>query len=75
MDFDANMVCNQSNNALAIRVGNAMIGRAKPFGQTIYPQSPIRIEHDLDDLRIVKVFGDGPAKRGAQHAAAARKCL
>lgn len=68
MDIDADMMGDQADDALAIRVGNAMIGFAKAFGKTIYPQSSIRIEHNLDNLRVVKVLGDDRTQRCAQHA-------
>ena len=44
-------------------------------GQPVDPEPTIRVEHHLDDLGILQKPGDVRAKGGAQHAAAARKCL
>jgi hypothetical protein len=55
------------NDPLAIGRGQLLSGINQTFGQAVDPQAAIRVEHDLDDARMLQPLGNRRAERGAQH--------
>ena len=72
MNFNANMVRDQANDALAIRCRQSLARIGEPLGQAVDPQPPIGVEHHFNDAGVVEIAGDRRPERGAQHPRAAR---
>ncbi len=63
MNFDADMVRDETDDALAIGGGQQLAGVADAFAQPIEPQPPVRIQHHLDNGRSSsQVEIDGPTR-------------
>ena len=75
MNLGADMVRNQPHNPLAIIRRQTLSGIDEPAREPIYPKPAIGVEHHLDDGSVFEPERDGWAKRGAQHARAARHNL
>ena len=75
MHLDADMVSNQPHDALAIGGRQRLTRIGQPFGEAIYPETAVRVQHDFDDGRVFEKMGDGRAERGAKHARTARECF
>jgi hypothetical protein len=71
----ADVMGNETYDALAIAGRQAHSGIDKPARQPIDPEPAVRVEHDLDDSGIFQPKRNGRAKRGPQHARAARGCF
>jgi hypothetical protein len=67
VNLDPDMVGDQADDAFAIGRRKSLAGIGDASAQPIHPQSPIRIEHHLDDRWIVEPARDGRAERGTQH--------
>jgi len=75
MDFGADMVCDEADDALAVRCRQPLARIGQPLGEAVDPEPTIGIQHHLDDAGVVEIARDGGAKRGAQHPRAARKAF
>ena len=71
MDLGADMGGDQTHDALAIGGRQHLPRIGQTFGELINPDSAIRVEHHLDDRRIVQMPRDGGSERCAQHTRAA----
>src|SRR3546814_8140140 len=71
MNFGADMMRDEADDAFAI--GGAQPGAAirDALAEPVDPEAAVRIEHDLDDLRVGKPTGDRRSECGLQHARAA----
>jgi hypothetical protein len=72
MHLGADMVSDETQDALAVLRRQSLAGVAEAPGQAIDPQTTVRIEHDLDDGRIFQPARDRRPHRRTQHANAAR---
>src|SRR3546814_15316733 len=65
------MMRDEADDAFAI--GGAQPGAAirDALAEPVDPEAAVRIEHDLDDLRVGKPTGDRRSECGLQHARAA----
>ena len=63
MNLRADMVRDQAHDALAIGGREDFAGVGQPFGETVDPDAPIRVEHDFDDARVIEIPGDVGAQR------------
>jgi len=72
MHFGADMVRDETHDALAIVWRQTFAGIDKTARQPIDPEPAVGIKHDLDDLGVFKEQRDGWTERGAQHARATR---
>ena len=73
MDLNANMVCDQPDDPLAIGGRHCHARFGNPFAQTVDPQPPVGVEHHFDDDRVVKPIGNRAPKRRPQHPRTARR--
>lgn len=71
MDLGPDMMRDKANDPFTIGWDQLFAGVRKPIRQSVDPDAPVRIEHDLDDRRILEPSGDCGSQRGAQHAGAA----
>jgi hypothetical protein len=71
-DLGADLVGDDTKDALAVFHRQSLPGVAKASGQAVDPQPAVRIEHDLDDGGIFQPGPDRMPHRRAQHANAAR---
>lgn len=65
MDFGADMMRDQANDAFGIRRRDPVAGVLKSDGEAINPETAVGIEHDLDDAWIFQMCSDQRAERGA----------
>jgi hypothetical protein len=72
MHLGADMVGDETHDALAVFRRQSSPGVAETPGQAVDPQPAVRVEHHLDDGRVVQPACDR-SHRGAQHADAARR--
>ena len=72
MGIDADMVSDQTDNALAVGRRQPLARIGQPFTEPIDPELAVRIEHDFDDGGVGEPSGDRGTERGAQHPRAAR---
>ena len=72
MDVDADMMRDQTDDALAVGRRQSLARVGKAFTEPVDPEAPVGIEHDFDDGRVGEPGGDRRAERGAQHTRAAR---
>ena len=54
MDFDADMVGDQPHDALTVSGGQYFARIGQPFGQPVHPDASVRVQHDLDDRRVLQ---------------------
>ena len=72
MNFRADMVSHETDDAFAVCRGKDGVSFAQAFRQAVDPEPPVRVDHHFDDGRIFKESGDVRPERGAKHACAAR---
>jgi hypothetical protein len=75
VNLGADVMGDQSNDALPIRSGHALTGIRQAARQPVDPQAAIGVEHHLNDVRIFQKAPDRRAERRAQHARTARDRL
>ena len=75
MHFGADMMRDETNDALAIGGAQCFTAVLDPLAEAVDPQPTVGIEHDFDDLAVGEPIRDRTAHRGAQHARAAVTCL
>lgn len=68
MDFRADMMRDQPDDAFAVLRREPLAGLGQSLGQPVDPDLPVRVQHYLDDRRVLQEVRDRRAKRGAQHA-------
>jgi len=73
MNFNTNMECDKADDPLAIGSGHLNACIANPCPQPVDAELANGIEHDFDDICIVKPERNCRTKRCAQHTCAARK--
>jgi hypothetical protein len=73
MDRGADMMRDQSQDALGIGRRNDGAGRLKPARETIDPESSVRVQHHFVNARIFEVGGNHRPHCGSQHPGAAEK--
>ena len=73
MHFHADMVGNKAHDSLRMGRGETAAGVFKSAGKAIDPEMSVRIEHDLDDVRIFEIAGNRWSKGSAQHACTAQE--
>lgn len=71
MDLGADMVRNQTDNALTVSCGELYARFGETFAQPVDPQTPVRIEHHLDNRRVFEPCGYVGPQSGSEHACAA----
>ena len=71
MDLHADVMGDQSDNALGVVRRDAAASVFESPRQPVDPKATIGVEHYLDDARVFQIAGDGRAECGAQHARAA----
>ena len=71
MNFGADMMRDETDDAFAIGCTQPCAAIRKASTQAVDPEAAVRIEHDLDDLRVGKPAGDRRSECGLQHARAA----
>src|SRR3546814_2666762 len=72
MNVDADMVGDQTDDALAVRRRQSFARVGQAFTEPIDPKASVGVEHDFDDGGIGEPGGDRRAERCAQHPRAAR---
>lgn len=75
MNLGADMVRDESNDALAIGRRQPFTRVGESFGEPVDPEPPIGVEHHLDDKRVFQELGDRRSEGRAQHACAAKDYL
>ena len=65
MNFDADMVRDQSYDALTIGCAERLATIGEPLGKSVDPEPPIGVEHHLDGHGVVQKPGDRRPERGA----------
>ena len=75
MDLRPDMMRDKTDDALAIGGRQHRACVAQPIGQPVNPEPPVRVQHHLDDARILEPGGDARPKGRAQHACAAGRRL
>ena len=73
MHLGADMMRDQSHDALAIGRDQHVVGGDKTFAQPVDPEPAIGIQHHFDDGGVFEVAGDRGAERCAQHARTTRQ--
>ena len=71
MDLRADMMGDETDDALAILRRQAFAGIGQAFGEAVDPQPSVRVQHHLDDACVFEETADGRTERGAQHPRAA----
>ena len=71
MDLRADMVRDETDDALSVRGGEALARVGQPAGQPVDPEPPVGVQHNLDDVRVFEEGGDRRSEGRAQHARAA----
>lgn len=72
MHLRADVMGYQAHNALAVSGGQHLLRLGQTVGETIYPDTAIRVQHDFDDSGVVQEPAYGDPERCAQHARTAR---
>ena len=75
MNLGADVMGDQTNNALAIGRRQSFTCVGETLRQSVDPEPPIGVEHHLDDRGVFQERGDRGAKGGAQHARTAKDRL
>ena len=72
MNLRANVMRDQTHDAFAVDRRQSLARISQPFGETINPDAPVRVQHHLDDGNVFQKPRDGWTERRSQHARAAR---
>jgi hypothetical protein len=75
MDLGADMMRDEADNALSVRGGEALARVRQPIRQSVDPEPPVGVQHNLDDSGVFEEAGDRRSERRAQHARATRHRL
>ena len=70
MDLRADMVRNQTDDALAVSGGELYARISEAVAQPVDPKTSVRIEHHLDNRRVFEPCGDVGPQRRSEHACA-----
>lgn len=70
MHLGADMVGDQSHNALGVGGRKFFTRIGKPFAQPVDPQTSVGVEHDLDNASVFEPSCDTGPERGPEHARA-----
>ena len=60
------------HDAFAVDRRQSLARISQPFGETINPDAPVRVQHHLDDGNVFQKPREGWTERRSQHARAAR---
>ena len=71
MDLCADMVRDQTYDALAVSGGELYARIGEAVAQPVDPKTSVRIEHDLDNRRVFEPCGHVGPQSGPEHASAA----
>jgi hypothetical protein len=71
MHLGADMMRHQPDDPLSITWRKPHAGIGLPGPEPVDPQSPVRVEHDLDNLWFAKGLHDPRSESCSQHARAA----
>jgi hypothetical protein len=69
------MVSDQPNDPLGVSRANSCAGILEAAREVIDPEPTVRVQHHLDDARVLQMTRDQRAERGAQHARPSRNGL
>ena len=75
MNLGADMMRDEPHDALAVCRQKPLTGVGQSLRETVDPQSPVWVQHHLDDSRVFQMPGDGRTQRRAQHPRAAGETL
>ena len=75
MNFHTDMEGQKPHDTFGVHWRNVYGGIFEAAGQTIDPETPVRIEHHLHDRGVLEKTRDGRTERGAQHSRAAGSAL
>ena len=67
VDFHADMMRDQANDAFAVGWRQAFTRVRQAFGEAVGPEAPVRVQHHLDDSGVFQMTDDHPPERCAEH--------
>lgn len=73
MDFATDMMGDEPDDPFAVGRRHGQPGVSQASAQTVDPETPVGIEHDLDDLPIIEPVRDRGAERCPEHLRSAAR--